>query len=255
MVWPRWMRRFGGGAPRTRPVETLAQQNSLERLRMDRIFSMGPTRDFASALFVGDRPVAPPPRAPQLPTAYGRAGRGRRAMAADVGRPGAVSGPGLVIFQFGADLFYANAGRFAEDVRGPVDGVATPVNWLVVDAGAITSVDYSAARVLRDLQQDLIRLGIALVLVHPESSLRADLDRHRLSDVIGADHILNTLHGALAAIRGQRVDVASAPIPWEATSTDEPRLPPAVDSLRARSGKHPSGAFRLWHRQAITRSV
>jgi MFS superfamily sulfate permease-like transporter len=75
--------------------------------------------------------------------------------------PGALSGPGLVIFQFGADLFYANAGRFAEDVRGLVDGVATPVNWLVVDAGAITSVDYSAARVLRDLQQDLIRLGIA----------------------------------------------------------------------------------------------
>jgi MFS superfamily sulfate permease-like transporter len=67
-----------------------------------------------------------------------------------------------VIFQFGADLFYANAGRFAEDVRALVDGVDTPVNWLVVDAGAITSVDYSAARVLRDLQQDLNRLGIAL---------------------------------------------------------------------------------------------
>ena len=36
--------------------------------------------------------------------------------------PGALSGPGLVIFRFGADLFYANAGRFAEDVRGLVDG-------------------------------------------------------------------------------------------------------------------------------------
>ena len=53
--------------------------------------------------------------------------------------PGALSGPGLVIFQFGADLFYANAGRFAADVRGLVEGAATPVNWLVVDAGAITS--------------------------------------------------------------------------------------------------------------------
>ena len=63
--------------------------------------------------------------------------------------PGALSGPGLVIFQFGADLFYANAGRFAADVRGLVEGAATPVKWLVVDAGAITSVDYSAARVLR----------------------------------------------------------------------------------------------------------
>jgi SulP family sulfate permease len=114
--------------------------------------------------------------------------------------PGALSGPGLVIFQFGADLFYANAGRFAADVRGLVEGAATPVNWLVVDAGAITSVDYSAARVLRDLQQDLIRRRIGLVLVHTESSLRADLRRHRLSDVIGTDHIFDTLHEALAAL-------------------------------------------------------
>jgi sulfate permease, SulP family len=119
--------------------------------------------------------------------------------------PGALSGPELVIFQFGADLFYANAGRFVVDVRGLVERADTPVKWLVVDAGAITSVDYSAARVLRDLQQDLVGRGIALVLVHTESSLRADLHRHRLSDVIGADHIFDTLHEALEAIRGQRV--------------------------------------------------
>jgi MFS superfamily sulfate permease-like transporter len=125
--------------------------------------------------------------------------------------PGALSGPGLVIFQFGADLFYANAGRFAADVRGLVEGAATPVNWLVVDAGAITSVDYSAARVLRDLQQDLIRHGVALVLVHTESSLRADLHRHRLSDVIGADHIFDTLREALAALPRLRL-VAKEPV-------------------------------------------
>ena len=122
--------------------------------------------------------------------------------------PGALSGPELVIFQFGADLFYANAGRFAADVRGLVERADTPVKWLVVDAGAITSVDYSAARVLRDLQQDLVDRGIALVLVHTESSLRADLQRHRLSDVIGANHIFDTLHEALEAIRGQRVHAA-----------------------------------------------
>jgi len=122
--------------------------------------------------------------------------------------PGALSGPGLVIFQFGADLFYANAGRFAENVRGLLEGASTPVSWLVIDAGAITSVDYSAARVLRDLQEDLIRSGVVLVLVHAQSSLRADLDRHRLTDVIGPNHVFDTLHEALAAIREQRVTVS-----------------------------------------------
>jgi len=118
---------------------------------------------------------------------------------------GARSGPDLVVFQFGADLFYANAGRFAADVRGLVEGATTPVKWMVIDAGAITSVDYSAARVLRDLQKDLVSRSIALVLVHTESSLLADLDRHRLSEVIGADHIFETLREALGAIRERRV--------------------------------------------------
>jgi sulfate permease, SulP family len=119
--------------------------------------------------------------------------------------PGTLSAPGLVIFQFGADLFYANAGRFAENVRGLIERSPTPVSWLVVDAGAITNVDYSAARVLRTLQDDLTRGGVVLVLVHAQSSLLADLDRHRLTDVIGARHIFETLHEAVAMIRGQRV--------------------------------------------------
>src|SRR4029434_5204714 len=105
--------------------------------------------------------------------------------------PGTLSGPGLVVFQFGANLFYANAGRFAEDVRSLIERAPTPVNWLVVDAGAITNVDYSAARVLRDLHEDLTRDGVVLVFAHAQSSLQADLDRHRLTDVIGADHILH----------------------------------------------------------------
>ena len=119
--------------------------------------------------------------------------------------PGALSGPGLVIFQFGANLFYANAGRFAEDVRALMEGGPTRVRWLVLDAGAITSVDYTAARVLRALREDLARAGVVLLLVHAQSSLLADLARHRLTDVIDADHTFDSLHEAIAAIREQGV--------------------------------------------------
>jgi MFS superfamily sulfate permease-like transporter len=124
--------------------------------------------------------------------------------------PGAQTLPGLVVFQFGADLFYANAGRFAEAVHGLVAGAPSPVRWLIVDAGAITSIDYSAARALRTLQEDLVRDGVALVLVHAPESLRADLDRHLLTDVIGADHIFDTLREALDAIRGGRLRTGPA---------------------------------------------
>jgi len=116
---------------------------------------------------------------------------------------GALSGPDLVIFKFGADLFYANAGAFAEDVRALVEGPTKPVRWLVVDAGAITSVDYTAARVLKELLSDLARAGVAFVVVHAPPSLRSDFDRHRLTDVIGAQSIFESLHEALAAIGRQ----------------------------------------------------
>ena len=115
--------------------------------------------------------------------------------------PGAVSRPGLVIYHFGADLFYANAGGFAGEVRDLVEHAPTPVRWLVIDAGAVSDVDYSAARTLRALHEELVRTGVRPVFVHAQASLRADLDRHRLTEVIGADHIVDTLHEALAAIR------------------------------------------------------
>jgi MFS superfamily sulfate permease-like transporter len=94
----------------------------------------------------------------------------------------------------GAYLFYANAGRFAADVCGMVEGGAVPVNCLLLDAGAITSNDYSAGRVLRDLEHELLSRGIPLMLVHAEASLLADLHPHLLHDVIAAEHISDTWH-------------------------------------------------------------
>jgi high affinity sulfate transporter 1 len=125
--------------------------------------------------------------------------------------PGAQSAPGLVIFQFGADLFYANAGRFASDLRALTEASSPPVRCLVLDAGAITSIDYSAARVMRNIQQELLSRGIPLVLVHVGASLLSDLRRHRLFDIIGADHIFDTLREALAAINGQHTRTVLAP--------------------------------------------
>jgi MFS superfamily sulfate permease-like transporter len=122
--------------------------------------------------------------------------------------PGAVSRDGLVIFRFGADLFYANAGHFAEEVRDLVKGAPSPVSWLVVDAGAITAVDYSAARVMRVLHEELTGQQVTVLLAHVQASLQADLERHRLIEVIGNEHLFDAMHEALAAI-GERDNAAA----------------------------------------------
>jgi len=117
--------------------------------------------------------------------------------------PGAMTEPGLVVYQFGAALFYANAGRFADEIRSLVGPAPSQVRWIVVHAGAITNVDYTAARVVRELQADLARCGVGLVFAHVQSDLKPDLDRHCLTAVIGPTRIFDTLHEALAALRGK----------------------------------------------------
>jgi MFS superfamily sulfate permease-like transporter len=113
--------------------------------------------------------------------------------------PGARSESGLVIYRFGAALFYANAGMFADQIRLLIGRGISPVRWIVVDAGAITNVDYTAAKVLHELLAELFRRGIVVVLAHVESDLQPDLDRHHLTEAIGANRIFDSLHDALAA--------------------------------------------------------
>jgi MFS superfamily sulfate permease-like transporter len=113
--------------------------------------------------------------------------------------PGAVTEPGLAVYRFGAVLFYANAGRFSDEIRMLAGTAPSPLRWVLVDAGAIAHVDYSAARVVRELQQDLAQRGVQLVLAHVQSDLKPDLDRHHLTEAIGAGCIFDSLHAALAA--------------------------------------------------------
>jgi MFS superfamily sulfate permease-like transporter len=108
-----------------------------------------------------------------------------------------------VIYRFGAPLFYANAGRFSDEVRTLAESSRSRVRWLMIDAGAITHVDYTAARIVRELQKDLARLGVGLVLAHVQSDLKPDLDRHHLTEAIGPTRIFDSLHEAIAAVRGK----------------------------------------------------
>ncbi|WP_288843177.1 SulP family inorganic anion transporter [uncultured Deefgea sp.] len=112
-------------------------------------------------------------------------------------KPGATTLPGLIIYHFGADLFYANEHRFCADIHALIDQAATPVDCLIIDASAMTHIDYSAAQSLRQLDDQLQQQGIALLFARCDAALIDDLNRHRISEKIGADHIFTTLHAAL----------------------------------------------------------
>jgi MFS superfamily sulfate permease-like transporter len=116
--------------------------------------------------------------------------------------PGAQTEPGLIVYRFGADLFYANAGRFLDEARALIAQAPKPVRWFVVDAGAITDLDYSAARELRDLIDELRQKEIVMMFGRVSSFLRADMDRHGVTTALGSARVFATLHEAIAAIDG-----------------------------------------------------
>jgi MFS superfamily sulfate permease-like transporter len=114
--------------------------------------------------------------------------------------PGQETEPGFILYRFGADLFYANAPRFADEARALVAGAAHPVHWLVIEADAITNLDYTAARVVLTLIEELTREKIAIAFARVSASLRADMDRHGVTAVLGADRIFSSRHAALIAV-------------------------------------------------------
>jgi SulP family sulfate permease len=113
--------------------------------------------------------------------------------------PGVVTEPGLVLYRFGAALFYANAGRFLEELTYVVGSMPSAVRWVVVDAEAMTRVDYSAARVVMELKENLTTAGIELAFARVPWDLRADFDRHHLLQAIGEARIFHRLHDAINA--------------------------------------------------------
>jgi MFS superfamily sulfate permease-like transporter len=116
--------------------------------------------------------------------------------------PGHETKPGLILYRFGADLFYANANRFADESRALIAGAPHPVRWLVVEADAVTNLDYTAARVALALVEDLARRKVRIAFARVSPSLRADMDRHGVTAAVGADMLFASRHEALAAAEG-----------------------------------------------------
>jgi MFS superfamily sulfate permease-like transporter len=129
--------------------------------------------------------------------------------------PNVVTEPGLVMYRFGAALFYANTGRFIEEVNCVVEPMPSKVRWVVVDAEAMTHVDYSAARAVIALKNNLSKAGIQLAFARLPWDLRSEFDRHHLTEAIGPARIFNRLHDAIAAFNEQEKPLegkSSAPV-------------------------------------------
>lgn len=118
-------------------------------------------------------------------------------------QPGVQSLPGLIVFRYDADLFYANASRFTGDVIALIRAAPDPVQWLVLDCSSITDVDYSAARDLNDLIDFVHARGAHFVLAGADAELQQTLENEGILALLNADHLFHGIGSAVRAFRAE----------------------------------------------------
>ena len=114
----------------------------------------------------------------------------------------AEAAPGLVVYRFGAALFYANASRFIEEAFELFEAADPPLRWLCVAFSAVGDVDYTGADAIRQLHDELARSGVALLACDIAPDVREQLDAYGLTELIGEDNLLDDVHAVIEHCAG-----------------------------------------------------
>ena len=116
----------------------------------------------------------------------------------DVARyPNAHQLPGLVLFRWDAPLFFANAELFKDRALDAVGSASAPVEWLVVAAEPVTSVDVTAADALSELNETLRHAGTRLCFAELKDPVKDKLKRFGLFNQIGGQFFFATVGEAV----------------------------------------------------------
>jgi high affinity sulfate transporter 1 len=116
--------------------------------------------------------------------------------------------PGLVLFRWDAPLFFANAELFHQRVLDAVASSPSPVQWVVIAAEPVTSVDVTAADVLSELDDTLHASGIELCFAEMKDPVKDKLKRFGLFTRLGETTFFATLGEAVSAF------LKTHPVAW-----------------------------------------
>jgi len=109
--------------------------------------------------------------------------------------------PGLIVYRFDAPLFFANAERFQSRVLDLVRTASTPVEWVLLDAEAITDLDSTAAEAVERLQIELSQLGVMLAIARAKRALRDRLTAAGLTEVLTERYFFPSVRSGVAAFQ------------------------------------------------------
>jgi high affinity sulfate transporter 1 len=119
-------------------------------------------------------------------------------------RPDVATIPGMVLYRFDAPLFFANAGYLMERVRRLVGEHPESIDWFVLDAEGVNTIDLTAAEAVRDLREELEAQNVVLVVARAKGQISLMFDRMGLTDSIGREHFFPSVRAAVNAYNAHR---------------------------------------------------
>jgi len=109
--------------------------------------------------------------------------------------------PGLLVLRLNAPLFYANATSIQGRIKQLV-GAADPLpRAVIVDAGVNDELDITSAGMLEALITQVRSAGIDFALAEVRHPVTSTAHRTRLLELLGKDHMFDTVDEAVTALR------------------------------------------------------
>jgi sulfate permease, SulP family len=108
--------------------------------------------------------------------------------------------PGVVVVLFAAPLYFANADHFRREIRRAVASPRDPLKLFVLDAAGIGDIDYTGARTLRVVLDDLDRDHVTFAMARALGNVPTNLARSGLLKRIGRDHLFHTVDDAVRTL-------------------------------------------------------
>ena len=115
--------------------------------------------------------------------------------------PGSTPIPDVLIHRFEAELIFANADLFQDDLLARIRAAESPPATVVLDFVAVSQVDVTGAQTLRSVHDTLDARGIRLIVARARKTVRDSLRHSGAVDVLGEDNLVPNVDRALAAIR------------------------------------------------------
>lgn len=108
--------------------------------------------------------------------------------------------PGVLVVLFAAPLYFANAGHFRAQLDKALVHLPNRPHLLVLDVVGMHDIDYTGARALTNLLDELDRQHVTFAVARAGSHVLENLARGELLDRLRTDHIFASVDGAVRAL-------------------------------------------------------